>query len=207
MKNTFFRLFFILALVFSLTEMVVLMSNQHTGAKFSAVIALSSWLSHNFFNDEDEFLPNFIKKNDYFVKKKVLYWSKRIDLYDIESEYQLPKGLLHAVMHQESGGNLHAVSVAGAVGPFQFMGPTAKDFKLIAYGRDHRTDPQRSAIAAAQYYQKLLKMFNGNLTYAIAAYNAGEGRVMRSKGRITQLPEETQNYIKRVKSVMRLYKN
>jgi soluble lytic murein transglycosylase-like protein len=204
------RLFFVITMVFSLTETIVLLTNytnKSGSPNFSAVGAISAWVSHNYFDDNDEFVPKFVKKNDYYIKKKVTYWSDRINLYEIEKEYNLPKGLLHAVMHQESAGNLNAVSHAGAVGPFQFMRATAKDFDLIDDGKDHRRDPKRSAVAAAQYYKKLIKMFDGNLNKAIASYNAGEGRVSRSGGEMSRLPKETQHYVKRVRGLMPLYKD
>lgn len=202
------RLLFVIAMVFSLTETIVLINNsanRNGQANFSAVSAISAWVSHNYFNDNDDFVPKFVKKSDYYVKKRVNYWSDKINLYAIEKEYDLPKGLLHAVMHQESAGNLNAVSHAGAVGPFQFMHATAKDYDLVNQAGDFRRDPKRSGVAAARYYKRLITLFDGNITYAIASYNAGEGTVLRSKKQINRLPAETQQYIKRVKSLMPLY--
>ncbi len=201
------RLFFIFAMVFSLTEVIVLLSHQNH-QRFSALKSLGTWISKNYHNPFEGFEFGFgrIRSNDKEIKQKVLKISEQINLFDIEKEYNLPKGLLHAVMHQESAGNLNAVSKAGAVGPFQFMSYTAKDYGLItSTGKDNRRNPYKSAVAAARYYRKLITYFGGNLSYAIAAYNAGEGRVTQNISSMEQLPEETKNYVKRVNTIIKLY--
>lgn len=203
-KQFALRAFFILCLVFVLTETIVLLSYSNKN-QFSATGAIASWLSHQFFNDDEQFIPNFVKRGDYYTQTRVMYWSDKIDLYHIEETYDLPKGLLHAVMHQESAGKLNAVSSAGAVGPFQFMAPTAKDYGLIVGKKDYRTDPKKSAIAAARYYQYLMVLFDNNLTYAVASYNAGQNRMLKANGEMEKMPDETQNYVKRVRSLMQLY--
>ena len=201
------RVFFIFAMVFSLTEVIVLLSyNNHK--HFSALKALGEWVSKNYTSPFEAFEFGFGKlhNSDKEIKQKVLKISEQINLFDIEKEYNLPKGLLHAVMHQESAGNLNAVSKAGAVGPFQFMSYTAKDYGLItSTGKDNRRNPHKSAIAAARYYRKLITYFDGNLSYAIAAYNAGEGRVSRNFSNMEKLPEETKHYVKRVSTIIKMY--
>jgi soluble lytic murein transglycosylase-like protein len=205
------RMFFIMAMIFSLTEMIVLLShNQYK--KYSVLKSLGSWASQSYDNllHNHDFSFGFgkIKQNDKQIQKKVLELSSTVNLFDIEKEYNLPEGLLHAVMHQESAGNLDAVSHAGAVGPFQFMSYTAKDYGLITKdGKDNRKNLYKSSIAAARYYRKLLDYFDGNISYAIAAYNAGEGRVMRNMKNLDKLPEETKHYVKRVTSVRKMYMN
>lgn len=203
----FARIFFIIAMVFSLTEVIVLLSYNNYN-RFSALKSISRWISTTYDNSLEKLDFTQNKLSDKQVSKKVLDHSSQINLYQIEREYDLPKGLLHAVMHQESAGNLNAVSRAGAVGPFQFMSYTAKDFGLITQkGTDNRRDLEKSAIAAARYYRKLLNYFNGNTNYAIASYNAGEGRVGRLKGNMKNLPSETKNYVKRVNYLMKIYQN
>lgn len=114
-------------------------------------------------------------------------------LSQLEEKYNLPTGLLRSVAITESGGNQFAVSRAGAMGLFQFMPQTAKEFGLR--GND-AFDPAKSADAAARKLGGLLRFFHGDLAKALAAYNWGEGNVQR-KG-LAAAPEETRNYIPRV---------
>lgn len=148
---------------------------------------------------------------DELVAEKVYDWRKKLDLEKLENNNHLPRGLLSAVMHQESAGDPYAQSRAGAQGLFQFMRPTAKDMGLI-----DRTHPQDSAIAAADYLEKLYERYNKDLELTLAAYNWGLGNVdnyikARPKGstyerfRLGKMPEETQNYIARIKMLRTTY--
>ncbi|EAV3692805.1 lytic transglycosylase domain-containing protein [Salmonella enterica] len=114
-------------------------------------------------------------------------------LSQLEAKYNLPPGLLRSVAIAESGGNQFAVSRAGAMGLFQFMPQTAKEFGLR--GNDV-FDPEKSADAAARKLGGLMRFFHGDLAKALAAYNWGEGNVQR-KG-LAAAPEETRNYVPRV---------
>ncbi|EIM0431475.1 transglycosylase SLT domain-containing protein [Salmonella enterica subsp. enterica serovar Cerro] len=114
-------------------------------------------------------------------------------LAQLEEKYNLPPGLLRSVAITESGGNQFAVSRAGAMGLFQFMPQTAKEFGLR--GND-AFDPEKSADAAARKLGGLMRFFHGDLAKALAAYNWGEGNVQR-KG-LSAAPEETRNYVPRV---------
>lgn len=106
----------------------------------------------------------------------------------------------------ESSLNLHARSPVGAYGPFQFMPPTAERFGLKVGSPDERADPRKSATAAATYLSILYKQFQ-SWPLAIAAYNAGEGRVGRTleAAKATtfeeialKLPAETRMYVPKV---------
>ncbi len=116
-------------------------------------------------------------------------------LSKLEETFGLPAGLLRSMVITESGGDTQAVSKAGAKGPFQFMPGTAKDFGLVG---DDVFDPEKSAHAAARYMSQLLKMFDGDLGKALAAYNWGQGNVER-KG-IGAAPQETREYVPKVLS-------
>lgn len=100
----------------------------------------------------------------------------------------------------------------GAAGLFQFMPPTAKRFGLSTRFPDERLNPEKSARAAARYLRILHGRF-GSWPLAVAAYNAGEGRVGRVlKGSATrtfegiadELPVETQLYVPKVTAVVEL---
>ena len=106
----------------------------------------------------------------------------------------------------ESSFNPNARSPVGAKGLFQFMPDTAKAMGLSTLLPDERTDPEKSARAAARYLRALHGRF-GNWALALAAYNAGEGRVSRtlaSRGGKSftaiadALPAETRMYVPKV---------
>jgi membrane-bound lytic murein transglycosylase D len=106
----------------------------------------------------------------------------------------------------ESTFNPNARSPVGAKGLFQFMPETAKSLGLSTFLPDERTDVRKSAEAAARYLRMLYGKF-GDWPLALAAYNAGEGRVRRllkQKNAATfaeiaeSLPSETRMYVPKV---------
>lgn len=106
----------------------------------------------------------------------------------------------------ESTFNPSARSPSGARGLFQLMPATAKGLGLSTFLPDERTDPEKSATAAAQHLRTLHVQFR-DWPLALAAYNAGAGRVQRAldkKGAKTyaeiaaSLPTETRMYVPKV---------
>jgi len=106
----------------------------------------------------------------------------------------------------ESNFQLHARSNKGAVGLWQFMPGTAKQYGLKLQGNDDRKDVKASTQAALTYLEYLHKKFNQDWMLALAAYNAGEGTVERAIKRnkkagqpthfwALKLPKETKAYV------------
>jgi soluble lytic murein transglycosylase-like protein len=95
--------------------------------------------------------------------------------------------LLSALIWQESRWNAQALSPKGAMGLAQLMPATAR------YLGVNPADPISNLTGGARYLRQLLDLFDGNVEKALAAYNAGPGRV-RSAGGVPAIAE-TQNYV------------
>ena len=104
--------------------------------------------------------------------------------------------LIRAVIQAESGYNPQAVSRAGAGGLMQLMPGTAKQLKVT-----DRFDPGQNVDGGVRYLKFLLDTFKGDVSLALAAYNAGLSKVAKYGG----IPpyEETRTYVSRVLSYMR----
>jgi len=107
--------------------------------------------------------------------------------------------LVMSVMQPESSGNAAAVSPKGARGLMQLMPDTAKRF-----GVTDIHDPEQNITGGVKYLDFLLRRYNGDVGLAVAAYNAGEGRVDDYVQRNRQLPPETRAYAPKV---MGIYNN
>lgn len=104
------------------------------------------------------------------------------------ARHGLSSALIRAVVHQESGGNPCAVSSKGALGLMQIMPEVAQELQL-----SQPFDPVGNIDAGGRLLKKLLLRFNGDLSLAVAAYNAGAGAVERAGG-VPDYPE-TQGYV------------
>lgn len=129
----------------------------------------------------------------------------------LEAEYALPKNLLYAIMRQESAFDAEVVSPASAVGLMQIMPATAQRIAAelsIQVEPDDLKRPGVSLRLGAFYIGKLLKMFEGNVMLAAAAYNAGPAAVTdwlagdvehEADLWVARIPyDETRNYVARV---------
>ncbi|PKN10100.1 MAG: lytic transglycosylase [Deltaproteobacteria bacterium HGW-Deltaproteobacteria-7] len=115
------------------------------------------------------------------------------------SKFNLDVALIKAVIKAESNFNHHAVSRAGAKGLMQLMPQTASALKV-----DDVFHPGNNIEGGARYLRYLLNLYRGNLTLALAAYNAGEGAVAKYNYGVPPY-RETQNYIRRVLSLYDSY--
>jgi soluble lytic murein transglycosylase-like protein len=111
--------------------------------------------------------------------------------------HALPPGLVRAVMMAESGGDPSAISIAGAEGLMQLMPGTAAQCGIDPF------EPVSNVQCGSAYLKSLLERYHGNVTLAVAAYNAGPGAVDAYHG----VPPyaETRAYVARVLSSYRSY--
>jgi hypothetical protein len=154
-----------------------------------------------------------IRKNKYFPMIRRIF-----------RDGKLPEDLAYVSM-LESGFNTRALSHCGARGLWQFMPETGRRYGLRIDGAvDERLDPEKSSYASAKYFKELIGIFGGksSVMLAMAAYNAGEGRIlgalrkidnpMRNRDfwyiyRMGYLAEETNEYIPRVIALLILSEN
>ena len=155
---------------------------------------------------------------NYFTVRKRSYTQtmlERKDYYfpimeEALKKYGLPDELKYLSI-VESGLYPRAVSKSGAVGLWQFMGPTGKDLNLYQDKYlDERMDPVKSTEAACKYLKFLYGIFN-DWELSLAAYNCGPGairRTMRRTGGKTfweiypNLPAETRSYVPQFTAVV-----
>lgn len=114
------------------------------------------------------------------------------DIYTEASQtYGVSADLLKAMTKQESNFNPNATSRSGAQGLMQLMPATA-----ASLGVTNAYDPYQNIMGGARYIRKMLDMYDGDLSLALAAYNAGCNNVDKYGG----IPPfaETQNYVAKI---------
>ncbi len=111
---------------------------------------------------------------------------------DAAARHSVSESLLTAVIAVESGFDQQAVSHKGAKGLMQLMPDTARRF-----GAKDVFAVQDNLHAGAAYLRSLMLMFDHDQTLALAAYNAGEGAVLRAGRRVPEY-RETQQYVAKV---------
>lgn len=106
---------------------------------------------------------------------------------ELARRFDLSPSLIEALVWQESRWRADAVSHAGARGLAQLMPGTARELGV------NPDDPFANLEGGARYLRAQLDRFDGDLERALAAYNAGPGRVIRAGG-IPRI-RETQHYV------------
>jgi hypothetical protein len=128
-------------------------------------------------------------KTDY---KDTAYYQDIV--HEKASKYDVDPSLVKALIKTESNWNERAVSRKGAMGLMQLMPSTASDMNVR-----NPYDPEENIEGGVKYLRNLLERFNGDLTLALAAYNAGPKWVDKF-GMVPPITE-TKQYVKKVLSL------
>ena len=195
-------------------------------AAFNSTGELDATLSQ----EEKQLVELFFKSYVHNYRSTVERFLKRSEIYmpfveQVLHERGMPKEL-SCIAFVESGFNPNAVSRAGAGGMWQFMPFTGRKYGLSQdRWLDERRDPYKATHAAAEYLTKLYGYFNKDWHLAIAAYNAGEGKIGRALAGTdsktffeicrkndmlddkARLKEETQQYLPRFLAFVKIMRN
>ena len=119
-------------------------------------------------------------------------------IFEAAYRYEVDPAMVKAIILAESSYNVRAVSNRGAGGLMQLMPITAREM-----GVENIFNPQQNIHAGTAYFKKLLNRYKGNVKLALAAYNAGSGKVKQYKG----IPpfKATRTYIEKVLQYHRTY--
>ncbi|WP_308638883.1 lytic transglycosylase domain-containing protein [Paenibacillus silvisoli] len=129
-------------------------------------------------------------------------------IQEAAAKYGVDPVLIKAVIHTESSYNPQAESSAGAKGLMQLMDGTARGL-----GVTNSFDPQQNIQGGTKFLAYLMKKYDGNEQAALAAYNAGPGRVDRAgiqsdadfSDMMHLLPGETQRHVAKVQKAKTQY--
>jgi len=165
------------------------------------------------------YMDSYLTKDKQLISKMLALSKYYFPIFEQKlDKYNLPLELKYLSV-VESSLNTRAKSFSGALGLWQFMYPTAKEYGLrVTSYIDERLDPLKSTEAACKYFLKLYDLF-GDWNLVLAAYNGGPGYIQRkmiSTGHDNywdlrpHLRTETRNYVPKfiaITYLMEFYKN
>jgi membrane-bound lytic murein transglycosylase D len=164
-----------------------------------------------------EFIQYFQVKRE-FMEKSLERSGQYVPMMQkVFKENGLPEDLVYLSLI-ESGFKTHAYSRARACGPWQFMRATGRRYGLrVDIWVDERRDPEKATRAAAAYLKDLYEMF-GDWYLAVAAYNAGENKILKATKRYHTtdfwairkkyyLKKETRDYVPKLMAAILIAKN
>jgi soluble lytic murein transglycosylase-like protein len=163
--------------------------------------------------------PEKDRHRKYFRSESVLRWKEEVET--ASKKYGVPKNVIFALIHQESGGNRIAkAKTSSAIGLTQLLKGTARSQGLrVGYDEkgewiDERLDASKNIDAGVRYFKQQLKRFKGDVSLAIMAYHEGGGganqvRRLAMTGRYEEarlrLKDEGLKYVPSVLEFMKLY--
>lgn len=125
-------------------------------------------------------------------------------------EYNLEPELISGLINAESGYNKDAVSSQGAVGLMQVLPSTAKEVANKLELKDYSlNNPQDNILIGCYYLSYLMDYYDGDVVYALSAYNAGLNNVKfwQFGGDVEKIPViQTKNYVKKILRYIKIYK-
>jgi soluble lytic murein transglycosylase-like protein len=135
------------------------------------------------------------------------YQQVHAQLSDASTAYGVDLNLIKAVAASESAFNPNDVSHKGAVGLMQVMPATARQYGVMAEPgatvARKLTNPELNIHTGTKYLSYLLRLYGGRVELALAAYNAGEGAVLKAGNQIPDY-KETQDYVRKVLAVYKV---
>lgn len=164
-------------------------------------VAVASMNNPTMSDKEFENIINREIRNEYAkmrTSNKSVVFGGNTKYDELINQYAMLNGvdplLVKSIIKHESGFNPNAKSGEGAGGLMQLMPETARGL-----GCKNVYDPKENIAAGTKYIAQMLKRYDGNLSLALAAYNAGPGNVEKYGNKIPPI-RETQNYVKNVMS-------
>jgi soluble lytic murein transglycosylase-like protein len=141
------------------------------------------------------------------LKEKRILFRSDIDINRFDEiitkmadKYKIDSALIKAVIKAESNFDHQAISPVGAQGLMQLMPATATQLQV-----EDAFHPEKNIEGGVRYLKYLLNNYRGNLTLALAAYNAGERTVAKYNNRVPPY-KETKNYVRKVLSYYNSFK-
>ena len=185
-------------------QIIVNISSEELIRKRLKLLDDSSPIDFSYNNSTQYYINRYLEKDVKLISRMLGVSSYYFPMMEQQLDrFQIPLELKYLSI-VESALNPKARSRSGAVGLWQFMYPTGKEYGLeVTSYIDERQDPLKSTIAACQYFEFLYSIF-GDWHLALAAYNGGPGYIKRAmeKTELTNywdlrphLKKETQGYV------------